>query len=161
MKIEDIFQNPKYIRYKILFDFIYSESKYLKLPGEKPGEIKLRHLRYLLCKKHGLKLDKYPGKKIRYDGEKDGMDIKEIVSDKYKFPNHTMLSRAIRKLIEEFNLIERVLDEKGKEYYAVTEYGFCRWQRDYIHMIIDKRIPDNPEVLEKLATEIDAFSLSL
>ncbi len=147
--MKDILHNEKYIRYKFLFELIYNSAR-----------IPFKDLRLILCRNNGLKMN-YPNeeKKLKgYDIEFvptkkritiPDLDIKDMVNDKFKFPNAPRLCEALKKLIE-LNLIEKTSDKKGKKIYTVTEYGNCVWLRDFIHMTIDEYVPDDIEQLERL-----------
>jgi hypothetical protein len=138
--VEDVFKNPKYIRYKVLFQMLYTYSDFVNV---NPERLKLKHLRVLLCKNHGLKIK---------DSEIPDY-VKTMVSPAVKFPNPTELSHALKRLID-LGLIERKSDSKETDFYSITALGYCKHQRDFIHTWIDENYPDEPEKLRLLSRMI-------
>jgi len=154
--LQDVFHNEKYKKYKLLFEMLYSKSKFVNTEIRKnkkiktvkiisgAGRVELKHLRILLCKNPGLKIKK-----------NDCVEDRKIINDEYKFPNAPRLSEALKKLIE-FKLIERISDKKGK-YYTVTSFGYREWEIDFNHMLINKCFPDDPDEILELSLKIMAL----
>jgi hypothetical protein len=189
LSIDDVFSKPKYKNlFQLIFDFT------VKYPTTK--KLKFCHIRYALCKHHGLNLKNYPMKEQQiknffnfssfkfYDYSKalneldkdfnDGKIEKKLYeklmnreknSEKIwkndwsfyvwiddptidKFSTYQACMYALKHL-KRLRLIKREKDKKGNDYYMITNFGYCCWQRKHLHQIIDS-LPNSVRLLYKI-----------
>lgn len=138
LTVEDVFNKQKY--QNILYLIIQAFTSHKK--------IKFCHLRYALCKNHGLKISsKRLGDLI--DSEIHALTKYGWLNKENKFSSYQTLGNAISRL-KKLGLIESIPDKKGYDYYGLTPKGYIKYLSWFIHKFIDKQMNDNVEKLEEL-----------
>jgi len=131
LTIKDVLNNPK-----------YRNILYLLAASEK--SLQFIHLRYALCKKHGINLSQYPKGKIEKPIENILKELKEYTKDfeSTKFNSYQSLGNALTRL-KKLGIVDTKKDKKKYPYYFLTPDGLYHETLRSIHWYINNTFPND------------------